>query len=98
MEVVSQGECLAEVSSHNQITSRGKEVSVVAVVTASGCTVFVGASSGSSNLVHGAASDSLSVVGLNAGLAAVVATTIRELSDLVTAVVSVSSSRSSLSC
>jgi len=60
-------------------------------------TVSVGSGGCGSNLGCGSTSNTMSVVLLNAGLAAVVAATIRELSDLVTAVVSVSSSRGILS-
>ena len=82
---------------HNQITSGDKVVSIMALIAHAYVTVSVGSGGCGSNLGCGSTSNTMSVVLLNAGLAAVVAATIRELSDLVTAVVSVSSSRGILS-
>ena len=65
-------------------------MTVIAVIN---LTIFVIRSGRSSNLVLRSASNTLSVVFLNTRLAADMTTTIRELSDLVSAVQIVSSSR-----
>ena len=73
------------------VLSGVKVVSVTAVVTVVGVTVLV--INGSANIiVHRSTGDTTSVIRFKARLAAVMATTIREFSDLVTAVVSVSCS------